>query len=185
MKKEFYFVLGILIGVIMVLAAATTVKAEETLAIERLAINRIIESGEVTGNFKFIKLEHGRKVIYFKVTFSAGNPAKFTIIEIESTDAFIINKHVSDSFEFDGVPDVSVGIIYEMVNGFGTGFTHVKFDKQEFFDTYIKLLLSSNRMKTYFYDSRGRWINCSDCPLFELRTKNYKRMMIDKHSLAK
>ena len=104
---------------------------------------------------------------------------------MESTDAFIINKHVSDLFEFDGIPDVSTGIRYEMVNGFGVGHTSVSFDSQEFFDTYIKLLLSSIRMKTYFYDSEGKWINCSYCPLFELRTKNYKRMMLDKSPLIK
>lgn len=182
MKKEFYFVLGILIGVIMMIATATTVKAEETLVNERLAINHVIESGEIVGNFKLITLEYGTKVIHFKVTFAAGTPTKFIIIEIDSNDTSLVNKRVADLFEFDGVPDESVGTKFEMVNGIATGYTSVKFDKQEFFDTYIKLLLSS-RMKTYFYDSEGRWINCSYCPLFELRTKNYKRMMFNKYQM--
>lgn len=181
MKKEFYFVLGILIGVIMIIATASTVKAEETLVIEHLVINRIIEEGTILGNSKFITLEHGTKVIHFKVSFAADTPVKFTIVEIESNDTSLVHKHVADLFEFDGVPDESNGIKYEMIYGIATGYTSVDFDKQEFFDTYIRLLLSG-RMKTYFYDSEGRWINCSDCPLFELRTKNYKRMMFDKYS---
>lgn len=175
MKKEFYFVLAILIGVIMVIATTTTAKAEETLVSEHLAINHIIKSGTILGNFKIITLKHGTKIIHFKVGFTAGTPTKFTIIEIESNDTSLVNKSVSDLFEFDGVPDESNGMKYEMINGIATIYTSVSFDKQEFFDTYIKLLLSSSRMKTYFYDSEGRWINCSECPLFELRTKNYKR----------